>query len=302
MMPILLNPVKKTLIWGSEEWGISAHPNGDVKVLNPEFQGQSLSSLYKSKPEFFGECNSPVFPLLTKIIDARDDLSIQVHPDDEYAGKNENGSLGKTECWYIIDADPGTKIIIGHRAKNSSEVKEMIENGRWSDFIREVEVKKGDFFFIEPGTVHAIKGGTKILETQQSSDITYRVYDYGRLQDGKPRPLHIKQSIDVIKAPFIEKEAPLCIEKRICSSDYDSFVRQLVSCSLFTVWHANVKEKLALEMQNTCMLVSVISGSISIDSNSFSCGQHFIVPALLSGQKEKAFIITGSAELIISTI
>ena len=302
MTPILLNPVRKTLIWGSEEWGISAHPNGDAKILNPEFKGQSLSSLYKSNPEIFGECKSPVFPLLTKIIDARDDLSIQVHPDDQYASENEKGSLGKTECWYIIDAEPGTKIVIGHNAKNSSQVKEMIETGRWSDFIREVDVQKGDFFFIEPGTVHAIKGGTKILETQQSSDITYRVYDYGRLQDGKPRPLHIKQSIDVIKAPYIQKEAPLCTEKRICTSDYDSSVRQLVSCSLFTVWHADVKEKLILEIQNTFMLVSVISGSIVIDSQRFDCGQHFIVPALKNGQNEKNFTITGSAELIISTI
>ena len=98
---------------------------------------------------------------------------------------SENGSLGKTECWYIMDAKPGTTIVIGHNAKNKDEVKSMIENGRWTDFIREVPVHKGDFFFIEPGTVHAIKGGTVILETQQSSDITYRVYDYDRLQDGK---------------------------------------------------------------------------------------------------------------------
>ncbi|UKI54322.1 MAG: hypothetical protein L6V86_04960 [Treponema sp.] len=213
MNPIFLNPEVKNLIWGSEQWGISAHPNGDDFILNKEYKGLRLSDLWKSHPELFGNTKGDRFPLLTKIIDAKKDLSIQVHPDDEYAAKNENGSLGKTECWYIMDCKPGTKIVIGHNAKDSTEVKSMIENQKWSDFIREIPVRKGDFFFIEPGTVHAIKGGTVILETQQSSDITYRVYDYDRLQDGKKRPLHVKQSIDVIKAPFIQKKCLLMKEK-----------------------------------------------------------------------------------------
>lgn len=111
------------------------------------------------------------------------DLSIQVHPDDAYAGEHENGSLGKTECWYVLDCEPGTEIVIGHNAKDKAEVEKMIRNHEWSDFIRKVPVHKGDFFQINPGCVHAIKGGTLILETQQSSDITYRVYDYDRLQN-----------------------------------------------------------------------------------------------------------------------
>lgn len=209
MNPILLKATTKTLIWGTEQWGISAHPNGDDQVLNEEYSGKTLSALWKENPELFGNVKGDRFPLLTKIIDAHADLSIQVHPNDEYAAKNENGSLGKTECWYIMDAKPGAKIVIGHNARNKDEVKVMIENGRWIDFIREVPVHKGDFFFIEPGTVHAIKGGTVILETQQSSDITYRVYDYDRLQDGNPRQLHVKQSIDVISAPYVQKNPPL---------------------------------------------------------------------------------------------
>ena len=121
---------------------------------------------------------------------------------DAYAGEHENGSLGKTECWYVLDCEPGTEIVIGHNAKDKAEVEKMIRNHEWSDFIRKVPVHKGDFFQINPGCVHAIKGGTLILETQQSSDITYRVYDYDRLQNGKPRQLHVEQSIDVIEAPF----------------------------------------------------------------------------------------------------
>ncbi|MCR4823355.1 MAG: class I mannose-6-phosphate isomerase [Treponema sp.] len=291
MKPILLNPTVKTLIWGSEQWGISANPNGDDQILNEEHKGKTLSSLWNENPELFGNVKQDRFPLLTKIIDAHSDLSIQVHPDDNYASINENGSLGKTECWYIMDAKPGTRIVIGHNAINNEEVKTMIEKGQWTDFIREVPVHKGDFFFIEPGTVHAIKGGTLILETQQSSDITYRVYDYDRLQNGKPRPLHIKQSIDVIKAPFQQKEPPLKLEKSIGD------VKQLVSCKYFTVWHGNVNGELEINQNQPFLLCSVIEGQCNLGDFSFSKGNHFILPY---GYGKANF--TGKAEMIFSSI
>lgn len=296
MFPIILKPTEKSLIWGTEQWGISAHPSGDNKVLNTEYEGLTLSELWEKYPELFGVASNPkkAFPLLTKIIDAKSDLSIQVHPDDKYAFENENGSYGKTECWYIMDALPGTKIVIGHNAKNKDELVNMIQEGKWSSFIREVPVKKGDFFFIEPGTVHAIKGGTVILETQQSSDITYRVYDYDRLQDGKPRPLHVKQSIDVINAPFVQKEPPLNAEKSISK---DSSVRQLASCPLFSVWHAKVDGELILSQQKSFLLISVIEGSVCVSGMEFVKSGHFIVPA---GNED--FTIQGNAELIISSI
>ena len=126
--------------------------------------------------------------MLVKIIDARNDLKhtrfIRIMPTP---GSMKNGSLGKTECWYILDCDPDATIVIGHHAGNKDEVKQMIEEKRWKEFIREIPVSKGDFFQINPGCVHAIKGGTLVLETQQSSDITYRVYDYDRLSGGKPQ-------------------------------------------------------------------------------------------------------------------
>ncbi len=292
MNPIFLNPEVKNLIWGSEQWGISAHPNGDDFILNKEYKGLRLSDLWKSHPELFGNTKGDRFPLLTKIIDAKKDLSIQVHPDDEYAAKNENGSLGKTECWYIMDCKPGTKIVIGHNAKDSTEVKSMIENQKWSDFIREIPVRKGDFFFIEPGTVHAIKGGTVILETQQSSDITYRVYDYDRLQDGKKRPLHVKQSIDVIKAPFIQKKVPLDERKKLHSS-----FEQLVSCGLFTVWHAKICGKVSFEQTMPFLLCSVISGSGDVNGLPIKKESHFILPGNFG-----AVNFNGNMELILSSI
>ena len=145
--------------------------------------------------------DSDRFPLLIKIIDAKDDLSIQVHPDDDYAKVHENGSLGKTECWYILDCKKKCDDRYRTQFKDKEELSRMIHEGKWSEFIREIPIKKGDFLQIDPGTVHAIKGGTLILETQQNSDITYRVYDYGRLSNGKPRELHIDKSIDVITVP-----------------------------------------------------------------------------------------------------
>ena len=286
---IFLNPVLKETIWGGtrlsefgctlpgshigECWAISAHPNGDGTVASGTYAGMHLSQLWSEHREFFGNEPGDRFPLLTKIIDAEADLSIQVHPDDAYAQTHENGSLGKTECWYILDAKPGTTIVIGHNARNHEEVKEMIEQKRWKEFIREVPVHKGDFFYIEPGTVHAIKGGTLLLETQQNSDITYRVYDYDRLSDGKPRELHVQQSIDVIQAPFAAEEPPKN-SRKTCNKN----MRELVGCKFFSVWTLDVKDTAKITQDQKFMLVSVIDGSGEIDGISVRKGMHFILP------------------------
>ena len=189
-----------------ECWAISAHPHGDCKVAGGAWDGQTLSALWAEHRELFGGAEGDEFPLLIKILDAQDDLSIQVHPDDAYANEHENGSLGKRECWYILDAVPGAKIVVGQRAANREEFAQLVEEGRWDDLLNKVPVHAGDFFQVDPGTVHAILGGTLVLETQQSSDVTYRVYDFDRRQpDGSLRELHMAQSLDVIdfdmKAP-----------------------------------------------------------------------------------------------------
>ena len=182
---MFLQPVFKEMIWGGsrlatefgydipgddtgECWGISAHPNGDCTVRSGEYSGMKLSQVWSEHPELFGrEKAEGVFPLLTKIIDAKADLSIQVHPSDDYAKVHENGSLGKTECWYILDCPEGATLVVGHNAADKEECAKMIHEGRWSEFIREVPVHKGDFVSIVPGTVHAIKAGVMLLETQQ---------------------------------------------------------------------------------------------------------------------------------------
>lgn len=275
-----------------ECWAISAHPNGDCEIANGEYAGKTLSWLWENHRELFGGLTGDRFPLLIKIIDAKADLSIQVHPDDAYAAEHENGSFGKTECWYILDAKEGGTIVIGHNAKDSSEVKEMIEGKRWSEFIREVPVKKGDFFQISPGCVHAIKGGTLILETQQNSDITYRVYDYDRLQNGKPRQLHVQQSIDVIKAPFVPTETAGKTQRV-----GDAIVEELVSCSYYTVQKITVDGSAELANDRPFVDISVLEGEGTIGGMAVKKGTHLIVPAGYG-----AITIAGNMMMITSSV
>ena len=294
---LFLEPVFKEAIWGGtklrdsfgydipsdttgECWAISAHKNGDCKIAGGRYDGRYLSQLWEEEPELFGNYPGSQFPLLIKIIDAKNDLSIQVHPDDAYASEHENGSLGKTECWYVLDCEPGTKIVIGHNAKDKKELEEMIRQGRWDEFIRVTDVKKGDFFQINPGCLHAIKGGTVILETQQNSDITYRVYDYDRLQDGKPRALHVQQSIDVIKAPF---EPAVAEHEKLDVEGAEA--EKLVSCPCYTVCKATVNGTAEFDWNQPFVDISVLDGEGSFDGTPVKKGTHLIVPACYGKMK-----------------
>jgi len=304
---IFLQPVFKEMIWGGNKlktdfgydipsdhtgecWAIAAHKNGDSKVISPEFSGYTLSKLWNEKRELFGNIGGDVFPLLIKIIDAKADLSIQVHPDDEYANKNENGSLGKTECWYILDCDEGADIIVGHNAKDKADLRAMVEDGRWNDLLRKIPIKKGDFFQIDPGCLHAIRQGTVILETQQNSDITYRVYDYDRLSDGKPRELHTEKALDVITAPAKETYTDIKEESG------DGFIRQLlISCDYYSVERIVVEKSIKINQDYSFMNVSVVEGEGTVDGKKIKKGSHFILPCGY-GEAE----ISGNLELIIS--
>lgn len=305
---IRLHPVFKHMIWGGNKlrknfgydvegddvgecWGISAHPSGDCTIAGGQYDGMLLSQLFNTHRELFGNIKGDRFPLLTKIIDAKADLSIQVHPDDNYACKHENGSFGKTECWYVLEAEPYATIIIGHNASSHEEMELMIREKRWSEFIREIPVKKGDFYHIAPGTVHAIKAGTVILETQQSSDITYRVYDYDRLSGGKPRQLHIEQSIDVISAPFVDKEPNTNPNATINKN-----MKSLDACSFFDVWKFDVDGVEPLVMDRKFMLVSVIQGEGYIGEESIKKGDHFILPT-----RYGSAMVRGHLQMIVSS-
>ncbi|MFL0557234.1 mannose-6-phosphate isomerase, class I [Paenibacillus barengoltzii] len=293
--PIFLQPIFQERIWGGtklrdlfgydipndhtgECWAVSAHPNGQSVVKNGPYQGMKLGDLWTSHPELF-RSSSKVFPLLTKILDASDDLSVQVHPDDEYAGKYENGELGKTECWYIVDAEPGAVIIYGHEAKTKEELVSMIENGEWDRFLTKVPVKPGDFFYVPSGTLHALGKGIVVLETQQSSDTTYRVYDYDRRdKDGNTRELHLEKAIDVTTVP--QAYEPVTYETK----QKDGLaITSFVSNSFFTVekWNVSGNAEVAPNEKYTIFSVLAGSGTLTAGEHRYDLvkGDHFILPA-----------------------
>lgn len=258
-----------------ECWAVSAHPNGDCVCRNGQFKGKTLSYLWEHNPSLFGNVSSDRFPLLLKVIDAKTDLSIQVHPDDSYAKEHENGSLGKTECWYILDAEDNSTLVVGHNAKSREELCKLIDQKNFDGLFSLVPVKKGDFIQIDPGTVHAIKGGVMILETQQNSDITYRVYDYDRLQNGKPRELHLEQSKAVITVPAKEGSV-------IATSTAPGF-EKLVDCKYYSVTKINVCGNLSCETSDIFRIVSCVEGKGKVCDTFVKAGDHFVVPAGFEG-------------------
>ena len=263
---IFLEPVVKKLIWGKEYWTVSAHETGDCLVKGGPFDGMHLSQVWKEHKDVFGVNEEGDFPFIVKVIDAKDALSIQVHPDNDYARDNENGARGKTECWYVMDCDRDGSIIIGHNAKSREEASAMVEEGRWDDFLREIPVKRGDFFQITPGTVHAIKQNTMIMEIQESSDLTYRLYDYGRTRNGSPRQLHVDKSLDVMMIPHRDARC------------YTNGVEgRLVSCSSYEVDRYDISGVQDFEKNDTFMIISVLDGEGGIDGRKIRAGESFIV-------------------------
>lgn len=217
MYPMKLSPAIAEIVWGgtrlieeygmvtdkknaAEAWVLSCHPSGLCKILNGAWAGRTLAELFSAAPSICGTRlgEREDFPILIKFIDARDDLSVQVHPDDAYTKFIGRGA-GKTEAWYILDCDEGAQLVLGFKRElTRHEFIDAIENDRLPDVVQRVDVKKGDFFFIEAGTLHAICKGVLLAEVQQNSDTTYRVYDYNRPGlDGKPRELHVLNAIDV---------------------------------------------------------------------------------------------------------
>jgi mannose-6-phosphate isomerase len=302
---LFLEPIFKERIWGGQRltefgyqlpfrntgecWAISAHENGDSIIKNGNFKGMTLSAVFKEHKSLFNHDDSDVFPLLTKILDANDDLSVQVHPQDHVGNDNQLVS-GKTECWYILDAKEESFIIYGHRAKNQIEFETMIKENRWEDLLIKKYVQKGDFVYVPAGTVHAIGKGLLILETQQSSDLTYRLYDYHRLDDkGKPRELHIEQSIQVTNIPNVETSLTYQIEQ-IGKSIKTTFIKN----DFFTVQLWNIKG-IYQSINNHYRLISVIEGNGFINGISISKGDHFIVCSNVN-----EMIIEGDLDLIVS--
>ncbi len=264
---LIFEPVLKERIWGSERWTVSAHPSGDLKVSEGTYKGLTLSELFAKHRDLFGKITCDRFPLLVKVIDARADLSVQVHPDDAYAREHENGSLGKSECWYIMDSTDEGELVLGHTAKNADEAKALIEKGRWSDFLKRIRVKRGNFVQIDPGTIHSICGGVTLTEIQQNSDITYRLYDYDRTVDGKKRELHLSQSLDVIIIPDHSGEKVFDV---IPAGGYET--------PFYAIRKEEIRGDRVFEQKDTFQIVTVTDGEGSVDGKTVRSGDSLIVP------------------------
>lgn len=311
MQPLFMEPVFQEKIWGGtrlntvfgfdlpndhigEDWAISGHPHGVSMIKNGAYQGKTLDELWKNHKELFGNPHEEVFPLLVKILDAEDDLSVQVHPDDAYGLKHE-GELGKTECWYVIDAKPGSEIVYGHSAQTREELAKMIEEERWDDLLVRVPVKKGDFFYVPSGTIHAIGKGILILETQQSSDTTYRVYDYDRKDaEGNTRELHIQQSIDVTTVPARKPEISISEVRK-----GNSAIITYLKTDFFNVYEWQIKGHVSFDKKAPYTLATVIEGYgeliVNGESYELELGTSFILPNQI-----KTWEIQGALRIIAS--
>ena len=268
-----------------EYWAVSGYPNYQSHILNQN--NIYLNDFYKAHKDLFANCKSTDFPILVKIINTTSELSIQVHPDDKYAKKNENGQ-GKNEGWLILDKGQDSRLVIGHKAKNKKQIIDMIENKTYRKKLCYINPRIGSFYPIPAKTIHSIGRDITLLEIQQSSDITYRVYDYDRLDaSGKARPLHIKQSIDCISChPYKEKI------RNINDLKGNSL---LWSNPYFSIDCYEV-DGLKLLNNKSFSIINVIEGEIEINGEIIKYPHSFIVCYDL-----KYFVVKGQGKIIVTT-
>lgn len=319
MYPIRLKPAFKDYLWGgtrlrddfgkdcdfdkiAESWELSCHKDGNSVVADGEFAGLTLAEYIEKQGKSVLGTNCEKFenfPILIKLIDAKDNLSVQVHPNNEYAMRVE-GEYGKTEMWYIVDCDDGAELLYGFKHNiTKEEFRKRIETNTLLEVTNSVPVKKGDVFFIEAGTLHAIGKGILIAEIQQNSNTTYRIYDYGRVgADGKPRQLHIDKAVEVTDlcpaTPYPQSEA---VRK-------DGWSEKLLSsCRYFTVHALDIESKAALEATDKSFVhILILEGdcvfsSADSDAVKLTKGDSLFIPAGLG-----RFELTGKCSAIMTNI
>lgn len=307
MSVLRLKPACKDYLWGgsklrekynvksdleplAEGWMLSTHKDGASVITNGDYSGKTLTGYISEKGRAVLGKNCEKFddfPILIKFIDAKNNLSIQVHPSNEYALKNE-GQYGKTEAWYILESEPDAYLYYGFKKEISKEeFRTRIENNTLTEVLNTVKVKKGDLFFIPSGTLHAIGRGIVIAEIQQNSNVTYRVYDYGRLgADGKPRALHIEKALDVT-------------ECKLPKADYD-FNGHLVKCDYFTTdlisgdYSGNADSGSFVSV-----LVTDGSGTLTLGGESFELN---VGDSLFIDAGSGKFDISGNAQILLTYV
>lgn len=304
LYPLKLDPVYKEPIWGGkrlreifgkdipsdttgESWEIACHENGTSTVSNGVLKGKSLKEVIdeygiEALGTKIGEEGKKKFPLLVKIIDASDKLSVQVHPEDEYAKEHE-GELGKTEMWIVLDAKPGAQLVYGLKPGVSQEMfEEGIQKGTLENLLNFVDVQKGDVFFIPAGTLHAIGEGLLIAEIQQNSDTTYRVYDWNRVDgNGNSRELHIQKALDVTNLSHCSGQEKV---KGTIIKEGENTRNHLVSCKYFIteILEVQKESKETLNGERFDLLMAIEgNGAIQYREGTvpFNAGDSFFIPA-----------------------
>lgn len=306
LYPIKLAPVPKSIIWGgdklkklygksapfdkiAESWELTVRTDGMSVIENGEFSGMTLKEYLTQFPETSGtDCKGKEFPLLIKLIDAADDLSVQVHPDDIYAKEHETDT-GKTEMWYILEADEGAEIVYGVKEGLDREALcEALMSGAYNDVLHRVKVKAGDVYFIPSGQIHALCRGTLLAEIQQNSNITYRIYDYDRTdRDGKKRELHTAKALETVKCyndSDIGKRQFSGKSGRRCAPD--AFM-VIADCEYFRACTAHVPEgeeiKFTVDEKSFASLLFTSADNAVLSAGglctSVSAGESFFIPA-----------------------
>lgn len=319
MYPMLLKAPVKDYLWGgtrlihefgfetdktvaAEAWLLACHKDGTSVVCNGIHAGEPLDRVLAQWGDAaLGACAKKFtyFPLLIKLIDARDQLSVQVHPDDAYALQKE-GQYGKTEMWYVVDCEPDAKLIYGFRESISKEeFRTRIADNTLMEVANVVPVHKGDVFFIPAGTMHAIGAGMLIAEVQQNSNVTYRISDFGRLgADGKPRMLHIEQALEVTDTDRSEAQYGAIGE---CTDIPGGTIRTLASCEFFTASWLSLKGKTTIGKADSFVSVVCVDGEATLAADGceelhLHKGMSIFLPAGLCAE------LSGKAELLCSSV
>ena len=322
MRPLKFEPIFKTLVWGGEKiapykgveteqkhigesWELSGVAGNESVVAEGPLKGKTIAELVKEyKGELVGEHvyanTGDEFPLLIKFIDALTDLSIQVHPNDELAAVRHNGSKGKTEMWYVVDAAPGAHLLTGLTEKITPEqYAAKVADGTITDVLARYDVHPGDVFFLPAGRIHAICGGCFIAEIQQTSDITYRIYDYGRLGlDGKPREVHTELAKDAI-------DYTVYPDYRTHYSPEQDEEQEVVSCQYFTTSIYDLTLPYAKDLSgiDSFMVVMCLSGSGTLEVDGAEVpvrqGETVLIPATAD---DICFVPDGSMKVLTSYI
>lgn len=314
MGPFALEPVCKDYLWGgtrlrdewglgggmprvAESWSLSAHPDGDGRILNGPCAGMTLSSSLRRLPQL-APPDAP-FPLMVKLIDAALPLSIQVHPDDAYAAQHHGEERGKTEMWYVLDRTPGAFVYLGFRHRVSRrEAGLRARDGTLPEVLRRVEVRPGEALFIPAGTVHAIGGGILLAEVQQSSNLTYRLFDYGRLgADGRPRPLHVERALDVARPAPADPTPPGALPWQALTGGR---LRVLADCPAFRSGVLKLEGACTIPAQRRFLSLLCLAGEAALSgegaSLAMSRGTSLLVPA-----GGGACRLEGDAELLLTS-